>query len=96
MIPDRVKIIKEFVLNERYETIHFTVRTKWYNDSVQYWLDLIDILKKDFPDADLNKVKSVVYGGDCYKKTRGIELTLDKPVKIPDGYVDGVRLTDTL
>ena len=48
------------------------------------------------PDADLSNVKSVIYGGRSYKRTRGIELTVDQPVKIPDGYVDGYSMEYTL
>lgn len=96
MISSKIKIIKEFVVNEEYNTIHFIVRTGYYNDSVQYWLDLIEILKKDFANVDLNNVKSIVYGGRCYKHTRGIELTLDEPIEVPKGYVERPSLEYTL
>ena len=96
MIKTKIKIIKEYVVNEKYKTIHFIIRTKLYNDSVQYWFDLIKIVKQDFPELDIDKVKSVIYGGDSYKGTRGVEFSLDIPVEIPDGYVDGFILEYTL
>ncbi len=90
MIRDGIKIIKEFVDHEkrdkRFKTIVFIVRTTLYDDSIQYFLDLLEILKKDFPDLDTNDIKSLVYGGMFYKRTRGLEITIDKPVKIPEEY----------
>ena len=96
MIRKEIKIIKEHVVNEKNKTIHFIIRTKLYDDSVQYWLDLVEIAKQDFPKLDLSKVKSVVYGGDSYKGTRGIEFLIGEPFKILDEYVNGFILEYTL
>ena len=96
MIKDYIEIIKEYVVNEKHKSIHFTIRTEMYDDSVQYVLDLIEILKQDFSNFSMDDVKFVVYGGQCYKRTRGVELTIDMPAEIPEGYVDGVRLEYTL
>ena len=96
MIRKDIEIIKEYVVNKEFKTMHFTVRTTLYDDSVQYWLDLMEIAKQDFPDLDLNEVKSVVYGGISYKGTRGVEFVLKMPVAMPKGYVDGYKLEFTL
>ena len=96
MIRKEIEIIKEYVVNTKCKTIHFTVRTTLYDDSVQYWLDLVEIAKKDFSELNLSEVKSIIYGGCSYKGTRGIEFPLNKPVKIPDGYVNGFKLEFTL
>ncbi len=92
MIKKTIKIIKEYVVNKEYGTIHFTVRTTLYDESVQYWLDLVEIAKQDFPDLNLDKVNTIVYGGDCQKGTRGVEFTLNIPVEIPKGYEKRSRL----
>ena len=96
MFKSYVEIIKEYVVNKEYKSIHFTIRTEIYDDSVQYVLDLIEILKQDFSNFDMADVKLVVYGDNYYKGTRGVELTLDKPVEIPDGYVKCKKLEYTL
>ena len=98
MISKNIEIIKEYVIDKKHDTIIFTVRTKLYDDNVQYWLDLVEIAKKDFPQLTLDRVKSVMYGGDCYRRTKGIEFSLNvlATIKIPEGYVNGFSLTDIL
>jgi len=92
MIGKKIRIIKEYN-NLKDNTIIFTVRTELYDDSAQYWLDLVEIARQDFPDLKFDDVKTFIYGGQVYKKTRGIEFVFDIPLEaIPDGYVDGIRL----
>jgi hypothetical protein len=96
MIHKDIEIHREYVLNNNCGTIHFVVRTRLYDNSVQYWLDLVEIAKQDFPDLNLKEVETIVYGGDSIRKTRGIEFTLKRPVEIPQGYFEICSLISTL
>jgi hypothetical protein len=101
MIRKNIEIYKEYIKNTKNpDKIHFVIRTRLYNDSIQYYLDLVEIAKQDFPEKDypdlnMKEIQAVVYGGDRFRKTRGIEFTLEN-VKIPKEYKEIHKLEHTL
>lgn len=73
--------------------ILFILRTDYYNNTLDYFLQLFVEAKKDFPDLKATDVSCREYGGDTIKGLRGIEFYFDAPtkgssktVKIPKGY----------
>ena len=62
-----------------------SIRTRTYNDSLIYILDIWEIIKKDYPDARPESVKVVEYGGDSIRGQRGLEFPINKPIK---GYTE--------
>ena len=102
-----VTIRKEYVLqskgirDEKIKNppkIWFVIRTDLYDSGLQYFLDLLEIAKQDFPDLELDKndVKALQFGGDRIKGLRGLEFEYPMPCKIPEGYVDGHFLDPTM
>ena len=86
----KVKLIKEYCYHEfsGNTTMFFSIRTKYYDNSILYYMELLDELKKDFPDIVINPkhVKALEYGGNTYRGQRGIEVKLPNDVLIPADY----------
>jgi len=86
----KIKLIKEYCYHEfsGKTTMFFSIRTKFYDNSVLYFMELLDELRKDFPDIVINPkhVEALEYGGDTYRGQRGIEIKLPDDVLIPADY----------
>lgn len=93
MINDK-GIIKECVPTPDKDRMVFVLRTEHLDNSLKYYIDLFEEAKKDFPKLETRIVKAYLYQGDTHKGQRGIEFSVAMPCKIPDGYVDGIRLID--
>lgn len=95
-----MKIFKEFVelkddsLNGG--KYRYIIRTLSYNKTFSYLQRLLRAAKQDFPDLDFDTtidVEVIVYGGNCYKRTRGIEFNTNEMPPSDYKQVNQVELT---
>lgn len=79
-----MKIIKEYVPTQKI----IILRSNTYASNLQYFLNLLDEARKDFPQIDLKPedIEIVHYGGRHYRRTFGIEFRNDKEVEVPEEY----------
>jgi hypothetical protein len=86
-----MRIIKEYCEGARV----CIIRNASYGFTVQDALELIEIVKKDFPSVDLDDANIVKYGGNRYKYTLGIEFPISKSTPVPNDYlvVESLEMT---
>ena len=79
--------------NRNTGNIQFSLRTDFYDNSLDYYQKLFAEAQKDFPNLKPEDVKCRVYDGDTYKGLRGIDFNFPAPnkgsvktVNIPKGY----------
>lgn len=90
-------IIKEYCKLRAHlmdQPIRFILRREDYSHRLNKIIELYDEARRDFPNLPLADVEIVQYGGRRYRRTFGIEFTLDTP--IPAGYVEVAQVEDTL
>lgn len=85
-----MNIIKEFVILQDTETIRYILRSTTYAKTMQYLEDLVTEARKDFTLNDLSKIEVMVYGGDSYEGTYGIEFEHTNPP--PAEYVECLQV----
>jgi hypothetical protein len=61
------------------------VRTKRYDSKLSAYLEMLDEARKDFPGLKAVDVEAVIYGGEYFKGTRGIEFVI-RNQPIPECY----------
>jgi hypothetical protein len=77
---DEMKIIKEYVRQDREGWFLVILRTGTYGHSLAYFLGLAEQAAVDFPGITLGDVSITHYGGRHYTGTFGIEFpTMTKP-----------------
>ncbi len=95
-MPDkRIHITKHWVLTPDKKRLVFVLMTDYYDKRLSYFLELFEEAKKDFPELKAKQVNAQYYNSDVHKGHRGIEFSMELPVGIPDGYVDGLFLVTT-
>jgi hypothetical protein len=87
-----MKIIKEYA--KKLQGYRVVIRTKGYAKSVQHISNLAQIAKGDFGVDDAS-IEIVVFGGDFYKRTMGIEFDVDSMPEDHD-YAEVKQLELTL
>ena len=84
-----MKYIREYCVNNKMQTVAIIVRTLCYDNSFNYFLKLRKQLRKDFPKLINDKKLNIIhYGGECYKRTFGIEVWLPIDTIIPENYTE--------
>lgn len=75
--------IKEYCVTDN-GTRHLVIRSKFYDNSLEYFLQLFEEAKKDFPTLDLQPkdIEAEEYDGDTHRGQRGIEFSAPKDVEI--------------
>ncbi len=88
-----MRIIKEYNIGER--NIIVIVRSDTYASSYKHISNLVTVAKNNFNilDEDIEVVK---YGGERYKRTYGIEFTVDLETEIPVDFVHVSQVEYTL
>lgn len=72
-----MKIIKEYC-----ETVNkYVIRSNTYAHEWEYFKNLINEAKKDYPTLDEDKIEIVQYAGERYKRTYGIEFRVEEKPK---------------
>ncbi len=74
-----MRIIKEYNIGER--NIIVIVRSDTYASSYKHISNLVEVAKKYFNVSD-EDIEVVKYGGDRYKRTYGVEFTVDLETEI--------------
>ena len=75
-IPKDTDVIKHFYKSTLNCTI-FSIRTNYYASDLEYFLNLFEIAKKDFPELREEDVKFVHYRGQRIKGIFGLEFSRD-------------------
>lgn len=82
-----MNIIKEYFISKEYFKAKIIIRTDLYTKSFDHILMLKEQLETDFPglinDSELD---IVVYGGERYKGTYGLEIDIPINTKMPKDY----------
>ena len=78
--------IKEQFKNKTSGSITCVIRTDTYGSSLEFFIDLYNVAKEDFPKLSEKDVQIVQYGGRHYRGTFGIEFCMSEGTKIPDSY----------
>jgi hypothetical protein len=73
-IPNDTDVTKHFYKSTQDCTI-FSIRTNYYASDLEYFLNLFEIAKKDFPELKEEDVKFVHYGGQRIKGIFGLEFS---------------------
>lgn len=77
-----MKIIKEVCIGET--STRCVIRTNTYARNLEHINELLKIAQRDFPNLIAKEVDLVVYGGERYAKTLGIEF--NPPSVVPNTY----------
>lgn len=82
-------IIRECVTPESlpgFKNSRGVLRSRTYSHSLHYLLLLFSEASKDFPQLTAADCEVVLYAGDRYAQTMGIEFTLPADTVFPDTY----------
>lgn len=77
------RVIKEYV--ELRDGYRFILREDNYDKRLSKFQNLFEVAWYDFPNLKPDQVEIVQYGGERYKRTMGIEFTVQVDT-IPEGY----------
>ena len=65
---------------------HCVIRSNSYSHHLDYVNAMFAIAQEDFPELETSQCELVIYGGQMYKNTMGLEFHPGPDVTVPDSY----------
>lgn len=92
-ILDGIKVIKEYCLSD--DPAIGVLRTRTYAHTLKFFMGLVEVAKKDFPDLKDEDIEIVHFEGKRYRGQFGIEFKVDSE-NVPKEYDEIHKLEPTL
>src|SRR6266478_2393917 len=94
-ISSMIKLIKEFRPAGNYDRACVQIRGNAYSCKFDNIKNMVDELKKDFPELTDGDISVQKYGGQRIRGISFVEAYLPKETKMPDGYEE-IRETESI